>query len=82
MMKVTLGISDSVVSLQPVDVLAGERQQIESVLAAHRMVLNGSDRETIQRWTRALNGATAHLAEIVMNRSVSAALSGKSIDDV
>ncbi|HJZ73586.1 MAG TPA: Hsp70 family protein, partial [Vicinamibacterales bacterium] len=60
----------------------GERQRIESVLAGLRMVLNSTDRETIQKWTHALNDATQHLAEVVMNRSVKAALSGKSVDDV
>jgi hypothetical protein len=46
------------------------------------MVLTSTDRETIQKWTHALNDATRHLAEVVMNRSVQAALSGKSIEDV
>ena len=46
------------------------------------MVLTSDDRETIQKWTHALNDATRHLAEVVMNRSVQAALSGKSIDSM
>jgi Fe-S protein assembly chaperone HscA len=61
---------------------AGELQKIESVLAGLRMVLTSDDRETIQKWTHALNDATRHLAEVVMNRSVQAALSGKSIDSM
>jgi len=60
----------------------GERQKIESVMAGLRMVLNSTDRETIQKWTHALNDATQHLAEVIMNRTVRAALSGKSVDDV
>ena len=60
----------------------GEQQRIESVLAGLRMVLNASDSETIRKWTQALNEATRHLAEVVMNRSVQAALSGKSVDEV
>jgi Fe-S protein assembly chaperone HscA len=60
----------------------GEQQRIESVLAGLRMVVGGSDQETIQRWTHALNEATRHLAEVVMNRSVQAALSGKSVDQM
>jgi molecular chaperone DnaK (HSP70) len=60
----------------------GERQKIESVMSGLRMVLNSRDRETIQKWTHALNDATRHLAEVMMNRSVKAALSGKSVDDV
>jgi molecular chaperone DnaK len=60
----------------------GERQKIDSVLAGLKMVLNSNDRETIQKWTHALNDATQHLAEVMMNRSVHAALSGKSVDDL
>ena len=60
----------------------GERQKIESVMAGLRMVLNSKDRETIQKWTHALNDATQHLAEVIMNRTVKAALSGKSVNDV
>ena len=60
----------------------GELQKIESVLGGLRMVLTSDDRETIQKWTHALNDATRHLAEVVMNRSVHAALSGKSIDQM
>jgi molecular chaperone DnaK len=57
-----------------------ERKKIDAVLAGLKMVLNGSDRETIQKWTHALNDATQHLAEVMMNRSVRAALTGKSVD--
>ena len=46
------------------------------------MVLTSADREAIQKWTHALNDATQHLAEVMMNRSVQAALSGKSIDQM
>jgi len=60
----------------------GERQKIESVMAGLRMVLNSKDRETIQKWTQALNDATQHLAEVIMNRTVRAALSGKSVDSL
>jgi molecular chaperone DnaK len=60
----------------------GERKKIESVLAGLKMVINSSDRETIQKWTQALNDATRHLAEVMMNRSVKAALSGRNVDDV
>jgi Fe-S protein assembly chaperone HscA len=64
------------------ELAAGERQKIESVMAGLRMVLQSKDRETIQKWTHALNDATQHLAEVMMNRSVKAALSGKSVNDV
>ena len=60
----------------------GEQQKIESVLGGLKLVLGSTDRETIQKWTHALNDATRHLAEVVMNRSVQAALSGKSVDQM
>jgi molecular chaperone DnaK (HSP70) len=60
----------------------GEQKRIESIVAGLKMVLTGSDRESIQKWTRALNDATKHLAEVVMNRSIQAALSGKNIDQL
>jgi molecular chaperone DnaK (HSP70) len=64
------------------ELASGERKKIESVLAGLKMVLNSSDRETIQKWTQALNDTTRHLAEVMMNRSVKAALAGKNIDNV
>ncbi len=60
----------------------GERKKIESVLAGLKMVLNSSDRETIMKWTQALNDTTRHLAEVMMNRSVKAALSGKNVNEM
>jgi Fe-S protein assembly chaperone HscA len=60
----------------------GEQKRIESIVAGLKMVLNGSDRESIQKWTHALNDATKHLAEVMMNRSIQAALSGKNIDQL
>ncbi|HET6959857.1 MAG TPA: Fe-S protein assembly chaperone HscA [Vicinamibacterales bacterium] len=64
------------------ELAAGERKKIESVLAGLKMVLNSSDRETIQKWTQALNDSTRHLAEVMMNRSVQAALSGKNVNEM
>jgi Fe-S protein assembly chaperone HscA len=64
------------------ELAAGERKKIESVLAGLKMVLNSSDRETIQKWTQALNDTTRHLAEVMMNRSVQAALSGKNVNEM
>jgi len=59
---------------------AGERERIEAALADLKTVLNGPDREAIKTRTHALNEATQHLAEVIMNRSVKEALTGKSID--
>jgi molecular chaperone DnaK (HSP70) len=64
------------------ELAAGEQQKIESVLGGLKMVLASTDREVILKWTHALNDATRHLAEVVMNRSVQTALSGKSIDQM
>jgi molecular chaperone DnaK len=58
----------------------GEEDRIRSAVAALKDVLNSSDRALIEQQTHALNDATVHLAEVVMNRSVQAALAGKNID--
>ncbi len=68
--------------IERTELTAGERQKIESIVAGLKMVLNSKDRETIQKWTHVLNDATQHLAEVMMNRSVKAALAGKSVDDI
>jgi molecular chaperone DnaK len=64
------------------ELAAGERQKIEAVLAGLKMVLNSSDRETILKWTTALNDVTHHLAELLMNHSVREALAGKNVEDI
>jgi molecular chaperone DnaK (HSP70) len=61
---------------------AGERERIDRALAELKRAIDGDDRGLIQQKTHALNEATQHLAEVVMNRTVRAALSGKSVDDV
>jgi molecular chaperone DnaK/molecular chaperone HscA len=68
--------------IERAELTPGERQKIESVLAGLKMVMNGQDRETIQKWTKALNDTTQHLAEVMMNRSVQAALSGKNVNQL
>ena len=65
------------------DARAGELTAIESALAA----LEARDRRRRSRAdsaedTHALNQATHHLAEVVMNRSVREALAGKNVKDV
>jgi molecular chaperone DnaK len=69
-------------AIEQTELTPAERQKIESVLAGLRMVLNGKDRETIVKWTQALNDATRHLAEVMLNRSVQAALSGRRVDEI
>jgi Fe-S protein assembly chaperone HscA len=60
----------------------GERDAIASALAALKQAMTGTDREAVHEKTHALNHATRHLAEVMMNRSVRAALAGKSVDEV
>jgi Fe-S protein assembly chaperone HscA len=62
------------------DLTPGELERIEAALAGLTAALSGSDRELIKSRTHDLNEATRHLAEVMMNRSVQAALAGKSID--
>jgi molecular chaperone DnaK (HSP70) len=70
------------VELAKVELMPGEHERILSALADLKAVLNGPDREAIQQKTHVLNEATQHLAEVMMNRSVHAALSGKNIDQL
>jgi Fe-S protein assembly chaperone HscA len=64
------------------DLARGERERIEVALADLKDALGSTDRELIQQKMQALNEATQHLAELMMNRSVRAALTGKSVDSV
>ena len=64
------------------DLAPGEQQRIEAALAALKDVIGGNDRDAIHEKTHALNDATRHLAEVSMNRSVHAALTGKSVNDM
>jgi len=59
-----------------------EIKRIEQALAGLKHVMTSSDREAIHRWTEALNAATRHLAELMMNRSVKAALAGKNVEEI
>src|SRR4051812_38134491 len=58
----------------------GEQKRIEQALAGLKHVVQSPNREAILQWTKVLNDATQHVAEVVMNRSVQAALAGKNID--
>jgi len=44
--------------------------------------MGSADRNVIQVKTAALNQTTQHLAEVMMNRSVQAALAGRTADEV
>ena len=59
-----------------------ELPAIQAALAALKSVMGTGDREAIEQRTAALNQATRHLAEVMMNVSVKAALAGKKVDSV
>jgi molecular chaperone DnaK (HSP70) len=60
----------------------GERDRIETALSDARLAMVSTSRDEIHQRTEALNHATRHLAEVVMNRSVREALAGKNVKDV
>jgi molecular chaperone DnaK len=62
------------------ELAAGEPKRIEQALAGLKHVIQSGNRDAILQWTKALNEATQHLAEVMMNRSVRAALTGKNIE--
>jgi molecular chaperone DnaK (HSP70) len=64
------------------DLKPGELDRIRTALADLKQVLAATDRELIHEKTHALNHATHHLAEVMMNRSVREALAGKNVTDV
>jgi Fe-S protein assembly chaperone HscA len=64
------------------ELTADELAQIERSLADLKQVMAGSDREAVHEKTHALNHATRHLAEVMMNRSVREALAGRNVKDV
>jgi molecular chaperone DnaK (HSP70) len=64
------------------DLAPGELQRIDAALAELKAVIGKDDRDVIHEKTHALNEATKHLAEVAMNRSVQAALSGRNVNDV
>jgi len=60
----------------------GELERIETTLVALKQTMGATGREVIHEKTHALNQATRHLAEVMMNRSVREALAGKNVDEV
>jgi len=65
-----------------VDLQPGERGKIESALERLKQAMGGTDRDAVRDLTHALNHATQHLAEVMMNRGVREALAGKNVKDV
>ena len=64
------------------ELTAAEIERIHTALAELKHVMTSAERDVIHAKTDALNHATRHLAEVVMNRSVREALAGKNVQDV
>jgi molecular chaperone DnaK (HSP70) len=64
------------------DLQPGELDRIHTALSDLKGVMTSTDRHAIHDRTHALNHATQHLAEIMMNRSVREALAGRNVTDV
>jgi molecular chaperone DnaK (HSP70) len=61
---------------------AQETSDIEAALADVKAALPTNDRVAIAEKTARLNETTRHLAEVMMNASIRAALAGKKVDEV
>jgi molecular chaperone DnaK (HSP70) len=65
-----------------VNLSAQERAKIDETVAALQKAVQSSDYKLIRRQIDELNHATEHLAEILMNSAVQAALEGKKLAEV
>jgi molecular chaperone DnaK len=61
---------------------AEERATIETALEALRRARGGSDRDLIREATTALNRATEHLAEVMMDAALKGALASRRADEI
>jgi molecular chaperone DnaK len=61
---------------------AEERAAIETALEALRRARSGSDRDLIREATSALNRATEHLAEVMMDAALKSALASRRADEI
>jgi molecular chaperone DnaK len=64
------------------DLKPGELERIRTAVADLKQAMTTTDRELVHDKTHALNHATQHLAEVMMNRTVREALAGKNVTDV
>ena len=67
---------------QAAGVSAEERAGIDASIAALKEAAAGSDYKLVRKRIDELNHATEHLAELLMNSAVSAALAGKNLAEV
>jgi len=61
---------------------AAERQKVDTSVSALQEAVKGSDYKLIRRQIDELNGATEHLAELLMTSAVQTALEGKKLAEV
>src|SRR3989454_8449816 len=59
-----------------------ERKRIEAAVAALRQVREGEDRDRIRDATTAMNRATEHLAELMMDAALKGALASRRADEI
>jgi molecular chaperone DnaK (HSP70) len=64
------------------DLTETELRTIQAAARDLKAAMGADDRAVVQSATKALNDATRHLAEVMMNRTVQAALAGRTADDV
>jgi len=67
---------------QSSEIPAAERSDIEAAIAALKQSVTGTDYKLIRKRSDELNRATEHLAELLMNSAVSAALAGRNLAEV
>ncbi len=59
-----------------------ERKRIDEVVAELRAAMEGTDHRAIRGWLKKLNETTLHLAELMMDSAVQAALKDKKLAEV
>lgn len=59
-----------------------ERRRIDEVVAELKAAMEGTDHRAIRGWLKKLNEATLHLAELMMDSAVQAALKDKKLAEV
>jgi molecular chaperone DnaK (HSP70) len=77
-----LSATAKALSSAPPELSAAERAKIDSAVAALKSAAAGTDYKLVRKKIEELNGATQHLAELVMNSAISTALEGRKVAEV
>jgi molecular chaperone DnaK len=72
----------SLADTRSVELPGGERAAIDAAVANLRAAVTGPDYKLIRQRIDELNQATMHLAELLMNSALQAAVQGKRLDEV